>query len=147
MRLPLARVPRLAAVIVAAAGLLRAGQPAALCGEVRDPAHLPVPGASISAAHETTGFRHTTSTSDTGRYCLSALAPGVYRLSARKQGFRTLIRFDVVLDAGDLAGLDFQLQLGPIEETVTVSSGPLEVPPASGALRTTLEHPTFERLP
>ncbi len=45
-----------------------------------------------------------------GGYVIAYLQPGVYRMTARKEGFGTLIRFGIKLDVAQPARIDFHLQ-------------------------------------
>ena len=49
-----------------------------------------MPGASVTARNEGTGFARTdTTTTDTGDYLLTQLPPGRYTVSAELTGFKT----------------------------------------------------------
>ena len=57
--------------------------------------------AAISLVNEDTGFRRIArSLGPDGVYNITSLQPGSYRLVVRKEGFRTVIRFGIRLDAG-----------------------------------------------
>jgi Outer membrane receptor for ferrienterochelin and colicins len=55
-----------------------------------------------------------------GGYVVSSLQPGVYKITVRKTGFRTAIRFGVKLNPSQPARVDFKLVVGSVQETVTV---------------------------
>jgi len=66
-----------------------AGSTFELSGTVLDENGLGLAGAVITLVHQTTGLTRTATTSDTGRYRLSGLPPGVYSLEARLSGYAT----------------------------------------------------------
>src|SRR6478735_10721420 len=77
---------------------LTAQQYSHLSGLVLDISDAGVPGAAISAINEDTGFRRMAYTRNDGGYTVASLEPGVYKITVRKSGFRTIIRFGVKLE-------------------------------------------------
>ena len=66
-------------------------------------------------------FRETTSGAD-GTYFASQLVPGRYRIVAKLPGFQTLERRGLVLQLGTTLTINLPLEVGPHEETVTVTT-------------------------
>jgi len=97
---------------------------ASLSGAITDPAHLPIARAQVALTSEGTGFRRVTQTSAAGQYHLSALQQGSYKITIRKEGFRSVVRFGIRLEAGEGSRIDFELPLGSIREEITVSGAP-----------------------
>ena len=91
-----------------------------VCCHIEDPSSAAVSGTAVTAINEESGFRHQASSSDDGAYCAGPLAPGLYKVTVRKEGFRTMIRFHVRVEEQQAARADFQLSLGSVLETVTV---------------------------
>jgi hypothetical protein len=95
-------------------------------GLIVDPSAASVPGAMITVVNEDTGLRRVTQSQSDGGYSVSSLQPGVYKITVRKPGFRTMIRFGVKLTEAQPARADFKLVVGSLQETVTVEgSAPL----------------------
>src|SRR5262245_45443313 len=95
-------------------------------GVIRDASSSSVPDAAVTVVNEDTGFRRATVSRSDGSYIVSSLQPGAYKITVRKGGFRTLIRFGVKLSQSQPARADFNLVVGSIQETVTVEgSAPL----------------------
>ncbi|HWQ55188.1 MAG TPA: TonB-dependent receptor [Bryobacteraceae bacterium] len=90
-----------------------------LSGSILDPSEAGVPGALITVVDQDTGFRRTTESRPDGRYLVASLQPGLYKVTVRKEGFRTVIRFGVRLEPRP-ARLDFALPVGSMQETITV---------------------------
>jgi hypothetical protein len=93
-----------------------------LQGRVLDQQGGALPGVAITVTNEETGqFRETVSNAD-GSYFVSRLAPGTYRVAAQLQGFKSYAQTGLRLEVGRTATVDVQLQLGTLEESVTVQA-------------------------
>ena len=68
----------------------------------------------------TTGLTRTAVTDDSGSYVLQNLPVGPYRFEATLQGFRTYVQTGIVLQVGANPTLAVTLELGQLEETVSV---------------------------
>ena len=82
---------------------------AALQGIVRDPAARGIAGALVALTNRTTGLSRTISTNAEGVFRWSDLAPGTYLLLVQGEGFASLTRDGVTLDAGDVVTLELTL--------------------------------------
>ena len=99
---------------------------AALQGHVVDEQQAFLPGVAIVVTNEADGtYRETVSGPD-GADFVPGLLPGRYRITADLTGFKRLSRTDVVLLLGTTQTVDLRLEVGGIQETVTVSG---EAPP------------------
>jgi hypothetical protein len=97
-----------------------------LSGVILDASLASVPGALVTVVNEDTGLRRVTISEADGGYLVSSLQPGVYKITVRKPGFRTMIRFGVKLTESQPARVDFKLVIGSVQETITVEgSAPL----------------------
>jgi Carboxypeptidase regulatory-like domain len=95
-------------------------------GGILDASLASVPGALVTVVNEDTGLRRVTTSQADGGYVVSSLQPGVYKITIRKPGFRTMIRFGVKLTESQPARVDFKLVIGSVQETITVEgSAPL----------------------
>jgi hypothetical protein len=91
-----------------------------LYGRVLDPSDAAVFAAMITVVSEDNGFRRITQSQTDGEYVVGSLRPGVYKVTVRKDGFRTMIRFNVKLEVQQPARADFTLSVGAVQETITV---------------------------
>ncbi len=89
-------------------------------GTVMDTEENPLPGVSVEAKNTQTGLTQSTITNAQGRYRIERIMRGTYNLTAALQGFKSLIKEGVVLYAGGEAKVDFKLEIGKIEEEITV---------------------------
>jgi carboxypeptidase family protein/TonB-dependent receptor-like protein len=93
-----------------------------LRGRVIDAQNAVLPGVTVVAKNEASGqFREATSGAD-GSFFMSALTPGSYELSAQLQGFKKYQRGGVRVEVGKTQSIDVQLQVGGIEQEVTVTA-------------------------
>ena len=93
-----------------------------ITGHVTDPSGALVVGASVSAVNVATGVRTSGTTNSAGIYELLSLIPGTYRVEASAPSFKKLVRSNVLVQVEDRIGLDFRLEVGSINETMTVTT-------------------------
>jgi len=120
---------------------------ASLSGRVTDPQGAVVPHTVIEAIENDTNIKTTTETNDAGLYYLPSLHPGSYRLVVSKDGFRQIIQADVVLHVQDILTLNFGLQIGSVNETMTVTGGTPLVDTESASVSTVIDRNFVESLP
>jgi Carboxypeptidase regulatory-like domain/TonB-dependent Receptor Plug Domain len=93
-----------------------------LRGKVVDPQGSLLPGVTVTVKNQATGmFRETVSGED-GSFIASGIVPGVYEVIAELQGFKKFDRRDLQLEVGKTASIEVRLEVGTLEETVTVSA-------------------------
>jgi hypothetical protein len=93
-----------------------------ISGTVTDASGASVPDCSVTARDLQTGFRQSVRTQANGYYTFAVLPIGTYIVSAEKGGFRNSEVSGVVLDAISRRTVDFALQVGEINESVSVSA-------------------------
>lgn len=118
-----------------------------LSGLVLDSFGATIPGATITVANEDTGFRRTTTSQTDGRYVIAYLQPGLYRMTAHKDGFSTLIRSGIKLDVAQPARIDFHLPLKTVQETITVEGTLPLLNSENASVGTLVRREWVERLP
>lgn len=95
-----------------------------LTGTVLDPSEGAVPDAKVLILNQDTGAQFTASTNAAGSFALSPLDPGGYTVRVTASGFHTAEIKDVKIDVGKEYSLPpIRLQLGEVQESVTVSAG------------------------
>ena len=92
-------------------------------GQVADPTGAILPNAEVTAEETTTHFKSMVTTNSSGVYTFASLNPGTYSITATGSGFRSETRNGVVLTAGSLAKVDFDLKPGASTEVVNVTAG------------------------
>ncbi len=143
----------LQAIFVCLAGALPGAlrclaQPQAhLAGVVTDSSSGSVPGAAISVVNEDLGFRRVTQSQSDGRYSVSSLQPGIYKIMVRKEGFRTSIRFGVNLDPAQAVRADFALVVGSVHEVITIEGTAPLLNSEDASVSSTIDRDQADRLP
>jgi len=89
-------------------------------GTVTDEAGSPLPGVTVLATSPDLVGKASTVTDMDGDYRLFALTPGTYRIMYTLQGFKTVTRGGIKVEIEQTVKLDISMQLGGIEEEVTV---------------------------
>jgi hypothetical protein len=117
-RLYLAAFACLLAAAPAAAQEVRAS----LSGTVTDPSGAPVPGAKITVTHLAKNTTIVSESNETGLYSTPLLEPAAYNVTVEKDGFRRVVRANIVLQSLEKARLDVQLQIGAVAETINVDA-------------------------
>jgi hypothetical protein len=98
-----------------------------ISGTVRDPSGNVVQNTSVSVREVNTGLVYQTRSDRSGYFTLPVLPVGHYELTAQADGFRSYQRKDIVLDTNAALTLDASLQVGNVNETVSVSDEALHV--------------------
>jgi hypothetical protein len=96
---------------------------AEITGTITDPSGAPVPGALVTLTNPATNQARTIHTNEAGAYLFPTLPPAVYNLKAESTGFGSQVRNGLELQIGQIARLDFALNLGSVSEVVEVSGG------------------------
>src|SRR5438876_3071547 len=107
-------------LLVIGAAPLFAQSTATIVGVVRDSGGV-LPGATVTVRNVDTGLTRSVPTGEDGAYRFPALPVGPYEIRAERSGFRTSVRSGVRLQVGQEAVLGMVLELGSIQETVTVT--------------------------
>lgn len=88
-------------------------------GTISDSTGGLLPGVTVSARSEATGNVETAVTDAHGNFQILRLPPGRYRLTTELQGFKT-VDSNVTLAIGDRYRLNLNLEVGAVEEHLTV---------------------------
>jgi len=116
-------------------------------GLILDSSAASVPSALITVVNEDNGLRRVTQSQADGTYQVSSLQPGPYKITVRKTGFRTMIRFGVKLTELQSARVDFKLVVGSLQETITVEGSAPLVDNTEPTVSTVVSHDEIENLP
>jgi hypothetical protein len=143
MRPSLARL----ALLLAGSALGVAQQLSYLSGVVQDTTSSSIPEAAVALVNEETGFRRTARTNQDGGYAIPALQPGIYKVTVRKEGFRTVVRFGVKLDVAQPARVDFTMPVGAMHETITVEGSVPLLNSDDASVGALVSREMIERLP
>src|SRR5947209_5508090 len=106
------------ALLILCAFTAASQQYADLFGRVLDITEGGIGQVAVSVVNEESGFRRLTQSDPVGMYRIGSLQPGTYKITVRREGFHTLMRFGVKLLPNAATRADFILPVGSIEETV-----------------------------
>jgi len=126
------RFAALCALFICSFSLLTLAQEGTIVGTVTDPTGSVVPNATITITSIKTGQSRTLKTNESGQYVAPDLAIGEYNIQAHAPGFKIVERKNVVLNVADRARIDFAMQMGAAQETVTVEANAVRVQTDSG---------------
>ena len=113
-----------AAVLFAAVFLVARDSAAqnSIAGVVKDTTGAMMPGVTVEASSPALIEKTRAAVSDgTGQYRIVDLPPGMYSVTFTLTGFRTVVRQDIQLQGNFTAQVNADLQIGALEETLTVT--------------------------
>jgi hypothetical protein len=109
-----------AVVLLTPAGV--SAQQAGIAGSVKDSTGGALPGVNVEASSPALIEKVRTVVSDgSGNYSIVNLPPGLYQVSFSLQGFKTIRRTDIRLEGAFTANVDASMEVGSLEETLTVT--------------------------
>src|SRR3954464_10397506 len=123
---------RVTIALLLSTGLVTAGfgqtVDTAILGTITDAAQAVVPNANVVVSQPSNGFTRSVTTSANGLYEVRYLVPGEYQVEVRAASFSAQRKTGIRIQIGQQAKIDFNLQLGAVQQTVEVnSSAPLLV--------------------
>jgi hypothetical protein len=122
-------------ILAATAGRAFAQLPTAtILGTVHDTSGSVIPGADVAAKNIETGQSRTTVSGEDGSYRFPALPVGNYEVRAELAGFQAIVRSGLALTVGRDAVVNFTLEPGSVQETVSVTAEAPLVNTTSGSL-------------
>ena len=95
---------------------------AAIAGLVKDTSGAVMPGVTVEASSPALIEKTRSVVTDSaGQYKIVDLRPGTYQVAFTLVGFKTIRRSDLVLEGSFVASVNADLQVGAVEETITVT--------------------------
>jgi hypothetical protein len=143
------RMVTLAIALIAccAATALAQGINGSFVGGVTDQSGAVVPDVTLTATNTDTGVVYTAKTTSDGRYTLSALPAGTYKVDVSKAGYKTAAATNIQLDMQTTLTLDFKLEVGATSETVTVTSEAPALDDTTAEVGDSMNDKVFHELP
>jgi len=96
-----------------------------ITGRVTDPSGAVVPGASVNVTNLAMGTKAAFKTNQDGYYSAPLLMPGTYQVEIAVTGFKKAVRDSIEVRVADRLEVNFALEIGSAELSVTVTG---EVP-------------------
>lgn len=116
-------------------------------GTVQDASGAVVPGVGITVTNLATGVAKNATASDKGEYAFPVLVPGDYKITAQMTGFQSQTQTNVRLDANQNVHVNFSLQVGATEQSVTVEGDTTLVDTRESQIGNTVDQKRIEDLP
>src|SRR3984893_2521427 len=128
-----------AIVLLFTAAQILADVTASISGTVTDPSGSAVEGATVTATNVETHVVKEQTTNGQGFYSFQSLPLGKYNIEVHRDGFKTFVQTDIVLDVNDKKVIDVTLQVGQASEKIEVSSSALHVETANTQMGEVIE--------
>jgi hypothetical protein len=142
----LARIAVVVALLVVAPAAAFAQ--ATITGTVKDTSGAVLPGAIVEASSPALIEKVRSATTDTaGLYRIVDLRPGTYVVTVTLPGFATIKRDDIVVIGSATLTLPFELSVGAVQETVTVTGASPVVDVQNTRRETVINSSAIESLP
>lgn len=107
-------------LLFACSSLWGQGERGAITGTVFDPTSAVIPDATITAMNLATDVKSTTTSTGSGTYRVTSLPPGVYTVTATKDGFKQAVAENIRVAVGTTVNVDLKLEVGNPTESITV---------------------------
>jgi hypothetical protein len=118
-----------------------------LSGSVLDASGAALPGATITLTNDATNQVQTTVANESGVYLFPQVAVGSYKVEITLSGFKTATFTKVAVAVGQEYSLTARLELGALNESVTVEAGASLVPTSTPEVTTRVEQQQILALP
>src|SRR5262245_36299674 len=118
-----------------------------ISGTVTDQNNAIVMGATVMGKNKLTGFVRSVVTNSSGVYRLTDIPSGPYEITIEAAGFKKHTRSDITLDVGQTASVDAVLELGTIEDSVTVNENASMLNSSTAEVRTRFDSRRLSELP
>ena len=120
---------------------------ATLTGSVADSSGGALPGVALTLRNTGTGLTRAATSTPDGRFVFAGIPAGVYDLRAELSGFRTVVRQGLSITVAQSLTLPLVMEVGGVEQAVTVSGGASAVNTATSELSFLVGEQAIETLP
>src|SRR5215831_5817663 len=140
-------------ILAGVLGLLIAAAAAAqtatseIAGTVRDSTGGALPGVTITLTHQASGQTRQLTTDSNGNYVAPALPVGEYTVKAELPNFQSQLRQGTVLQVGRQARVDLTLEVGNINQEVTIDASAPVLQTANAELSEIIDNARVTELP
>ncbi len=136
-----------AGLLIAAAGASAQTSAGSISGLVTDSSGAIVPGVSIEVTDIDRNVGVETTTNEAGFYLATPLPSGRYRITAESEGFRGFVLEPFPVATQQKAGLDIELELGQVTESITVAGTAQLIESTNSTLSGVVENKQIMGLP
>jgi hypothetical protein len=118
-----------------------------IIGQITDSTGAVMPGTTVTLTNTGTGLVRVITTDANGEYTAPSLPTGTYAVKAELSGFKTVNRPDIPLGVDQRVRIDVKLEIGAVEESITVTGTSPLVQTSSSELGTTVNEEQIKTLP
>jgi hypothetical protein len=140
-------VSMLAALLLTGISMFAQERFSSVTGAVTDTSKGVLPGVSVTATNKESNRVIKVTTGQDGRYYVRDVEPGRYSLLFELKGFRKLEVADITLLLGRTATYDAMMQVGGLEQVVTVAGAPSTIDLAATLVAHNVTEDEFDRMP
>jgi hypothetical protein len=112
----------LATLLVFSVGVFAQEFRGTFSGSVTDAQGAAIAKAKVTVTETKTGAKSETVSETSGAYTIPFLAPSDYQITAEAAGFKKYVRVGVSLGMGEHPVIDIRLDVGAVNESVTVTA-------------------------
>jgi hypothetical protein len=116
-------------------------------GTITDAGGGVLPGVTVRLKSDATGLQREVVTNAAGLYVFNFLPAGEYAVTAELTGFKSARHDQVLLEIGQNRALDMKLEVGRVEETVTVEGTTQYLDTTSASIGTVIQSTQLKSLP
>lgn len=116
-------------------------------GAVQEQSGAVIPGVTVQLTNEGTNVSREVVSNERGEYSFSAVPPGTYTVRASLPGFRAFERNGIRVATQQFITLDIVLEVGNLQETITVSAQAPVVETSNASIGTVLPAEDLNTLP
>ena len=117
-------------------------------GTVADATGAVVVGAEVTVTEVQTNVTVRTVTSnESGDYEVADVVPGVYRVTAALEGFKTFVADNIIVEGAQIRRVDVGLEIGQLTETVTVEAGATPITTDTAAISSQVKRQLYDQTP
>jgi hypothetical protein len=118
-----------------------------LWGFVSDSSGAAIQGVSITLRDRNIGYERTVQSDPEGLYRIAGLAAGAYEIEVNAAGFRPRVVDKVAIDIGQTAVLDFRLEIGNLNNELSVNALAPLIDPATAPVGRVVDQAAIRDLP
>lgn len=116
-------------------------------GSIQDPTGAAIANAAVTAINTETNARTEGKSAVDGKYLLTPLPPGPYRLEANAAGFKKFVQDGIILQVQQQARVDIRLAVGELTESVTVTADASTVEATTSTIGKVVSNKAIVELP
>src|SRR5208283_4646651 len=118
-----------------------------ILGHVQDSSGAAVAGANVIATNIDTNVVHQFTINNSGDYAFVNMIPGTYQVRVARDGFKTEVAGNLILEVDQTLRQDFTLQVGTMKETIMVVADAQMVQADNTTTGNVLDQKAIEELP